>query len=496
MRERNFDVHNRIPNENRFKVKGRKEKVKKSLLTLGLASVIGTSSFLIPFTKTASAETLDSKKAKIESKQSEVASSLEAKERELSKLQDKQAKIEKELKDINAKALDTSNKIEDKKAENEKTKKQIADLKKEIKETEARIEKRNDILKKRVRSLQENGGSQGYIDVLLGATSFGDFISRATAVSSIVDADKELIKQQEQDKAKLEDAEAELNVKLKKVQDDLAKLESMQKDLNKQLDQKDKLFDEAKNGQKKAASAISDLKKEASKLANEKADTEKEQKRIKAEQAAAAALIKKQEEAQKASEDQNQKDDSQPAPAVKTVKKAAVSTSSDSSDSSSKPKSTSGGSSHNSGGSDDSDGGSVISNSGGIEGAISVGSSLVGQSPYKFGGGRTQSDINNRIFDCSSFVRWAYANAGVNLGPASGTNTDTLIGRGKAVSASDMKRGDLVFFNTYKTNGHVGIYLGNGTFLNDNTSHGVSIDSMSNPYWKKAFNGNVRRVVQ
>ncbi|WP_125123302.1 C40 family peptidase [Bacillus amyloliquefaciens] len=469
--------------------------MKKSLLTLGLASVIGTSSFLIPFTKTASAETLDSKKAKIESKQSEVASSLEAKEKELSKLQEKQAKIEKELKDINAKALDTSNKIEDKKAENEKTKKQIANLKKEIKETEARIAKRNEILKKRVRSLQENGGSQGYIDVLLGATSFGDFISRATAVSSIVDADKDLIKQQEQDKAKLEDAEAELNVKLKKVQDDLAKLESMQKDLNKQLDQKDKLFDEAKNGQKKAASAISDLKKEASQLANEKADTEKEQKRIKEEQAAAAALIKKQEEAQKASEDQNQKDDSQPAPAVKTVKKAAVSTeTSDSSDSSSKP-SNSGGSSHNSGGSDDSDG-SVISNSGGIEGAISVGSSLVGQSPYKFGGGRTQSDINNRIFDCSSFVRWAFANAGVNLGPASGTNTDTLIGRGKAVSASDMKRGDLVFFNTYKTNGHVGIYLGNGTFLNDNTSHGVSIDSMSNPYWKKAFNGNVRRVVQ
>lgn len=35
----------------------------------------------------------------------------------------------------------------------------------------------------------------------------------------------------------------------------------MQKDLNRQLDQKDKLFDEAKNGQKKAASAISDLKK-------------------------------------------------------------------------------------------------------------------------------------------------------------------------------------------------------------------------------------------
>lgn len=469
--------------------------MRKSLLTLGLASVIGTSSFLIPFTsKTASAETLDEKKQKIESKQSEVASSIEAKEKELSELQENQSKIEKELKDINAKALDTSNKIEDKKEENDKTKEEIKKLKKEIKETEARIEKRNEILKKRVRSLQESGGSQGYIDVLLGSTSFGDFISRATAVSSIVDADKDLIKQQEQDKAKLEDSEADLNDKLKEVQAALAKLETMQKDLDKQLDEKDKLFDEAKASQKKTAKAISELKSEASELANQKANTEAEQARIKKEQEAAAALIKKQEEAQKAS-DETQTDDSQTA----TTESAKASSSDDSSDNSSNGSSNSssnGSSSKKSSGSNSNSGGTVISNSGGIEGAISVGSSIVGQSPYKFGGGRSQSDINNRIFDCSSFVRWAYASAGVNLGPVGGTTTDTLVGRGQAVSASEMKRGDLVFFDTYKTNGHVGIYLGNGTFLNDNTSHGVSVDSMSNPYWKAAFKGVVRRVVQ
>ncbi|AXC54489.1 peptidoglycan DL-endopeptidase CwlO [Bacillus subtilis] len=469
--------------------------MRKSLITLGLASVIGTSSFLIPFTsKTASAETLDEKKQKIESKQSEVASSIEAKEKELTELQENQSKIEKELKDINAKALDTSNKIEDKKEENDKTKEEIKKLKKEIKETEARIEKRNEILKKRVRSLQESGGSQGYIDVLLGSTSFGDFISRATAVSSIVDADKDLIKQQEQDKAKLEDSEADLNDKLKEVQAALAKLETMQKDLDKQLNEKDKLFDEAKASQKKTAKAISELKSEASELANQKANTEAEQARIKKEQEAAAALIKKQEEAQKAS-DETQTDDSQTA----TTESAKASSSDDSSDNSSNGSSNSssnGSSSKKSSGSNSNSGGTVISNSGGIEGAISVGSSIVGQSPYKFGGGRTQSDINNRIFDCSSFVRWAYASAGVNLGPVGGTTTDTLINKGRAVSASEMKRGDLVFFDTYKKNGHVGIYLGNGTFLNDNTSHGVSIDSMNNPYWKKYFNGNVRRVVQ
>lgn len=465
--------------------------MRKSLLTLGLASVIGTSSFLIPFTsKTASAETLDEKKQKIESKQSEVASSIEAKEKELTELQENQSKIEKELKDINAKALGTSNKIEDKKEENDKTKEEIKKLKKEIKETEARIEKRNEILKKRVRSLQESGGSQGYIDVLLGSTSFGDFISRATAVSSIVDADKDLIKQQEQDKAKLEDSEADLNKKLKEVQAALAKLETMQKDLDKQLDEKDKLFDEAKASQKKTAAAISELKSEASELANQKADTEAEQARIKKEQEAAAALIKKQEEAQKAS------DETQTATTETATASSSHDDSSNNSSKSSSNSSSNSSSSKKSNSSNSNSGGTVISNSGGIEGAISVGSSIVGQSPYKFGGGRTQSDINNRIFDCSSFVRWAYASAGVNLGPVGGTTTDTLVARGKAVSASEMKRGDLVFFDTYKTNGHVGIYLGNGTFLNDNTSHGVSVDSMSNVYWKKAFKGVVRRVVQ
>ena len=84
----------------------------------------------------------------------------------------------------------------------------------------------------------------------------------------------------------------------------------------------------------------------------------------------------------------------------------------------------------------------------------------------------------------------------MNLGPISGTTTDSLVVQGRAVSASEMKRGDLVFFDTYKRNGHVGIYLGNGTFLNDNSSHGVSIDSMSNSYWRSTFKGVVRRVVE
>ncbi|WP_435868687.1 NlpC/P60 family protein [Bacillus velezensis] len=66
----------------------------------------------------------------------------------------------------------------------------------------------------------------------------------------------------------------------------------------------------------------------------------------------------------------------------------------------------------------------------------------------------------------------------------------------KKVKYSNIKRGDLVFFDTYKVNGHVGIYLGNGEFLNCQNSYGVSVAKMNNSYWKSHFNGVVVRITE
>ncbi|YCA22053.1 NlpC/P60 family protein [Bacillus sp. JZ35] len=461
----------------------------KKFITFGLASVIGASGLFIPFTYEANAQNFEQKKQELDSKQSEVNKNLQKKKEELSKLEAKQEELAQKLKDIDEKALKTSDQIEEKQKENEKTKKEIKALKKEIADTEKRIEDRNKFLKKRVRALQESGGSTKYIDVLLGAKSFSDFISRAGAVSTLINADSEIIKEQEKDKAELQKSENELNTKLENVQNTLAKLETLQSDLNKQLDEKDKLFKQVKKQKGSAFSEISELNSEANSIASEKDATIAAQKQAEKEA---------REAAQKAKEEKAQRQQQQ--------RQASVQAEDNSSNNDSSPSSSNSGSSSNDNNNSNSSapskkpssgGGSpVSSNVGGIEGAISTGSTIVGQSPYKWGGGRSQADIDARRFDCSSFVRWAFASAGINLGPVGGTTTDTLVGKGRAVSASDMKRGDLVFFDTYKVNGHVGIYLGNGTFLNDNSSRGVSVDSMNNVYWKKAFNGVVRRVVE
>lgn len=126
--------------------------------------------------------------------------------------------------------------------------------------------------------------------------------------------------------------------------------------------------------------------------------------------------------------------------------------------------------------------------------AIDVGLVWIGKSVYVFGGGRNQSDIAAGRFDCSSFVHWAFAQVGVDLGPLGSTSTETLKHLGQPVSPSDMKPGDIVFFDTYKIDGHVGIYVGDGQFIGAQSNTGVAIADMSKGYWKEKFNGRVKRI--
>ncbi|NGT95967.1 cell wall-binding protein [Clostridium perfringens] len=131
-----------------------------------------------------------------------------------------------------------------------------------------------------------------------------------------------------------------------------------------------------------------------------------------------------------------------------------------------------------------------------IENAINAGMKWVGKSPYIWGGGRTQADVDAGRFDCSSFVHYCYASTGIQLGDRGNAVTFSLVNMGKKIDPSDMKRGDIIFFNTYTHNGHIGIYLGDGKFLHDGSTKGVWINSLNEPYWAKAFNGNVRRIIE
>jgi cell wall-associated NlpC family hydrolase len=99
-------------------------------------------------------------------------------------------------------------------------------------------------------------------------------------------------------------------------------------------------------------------------------------------------------------------------------------------------------------------------------------------------------------FDCSGFTRHVFENSIGLVLPRRAEEQAKAPGLLK-INASDLRPGDLVFFNTLRaTFSHVGIYIGDGKFIHaPRTGSEVRIEDMRESYWVKRFTG-ARRVPQ
>lgn len=108
---------------------------------------------------------------------------------------------------------------------------------------------------------------------------------------------------------------------------------------------------------------------------------------------------------------------------------------------------------------------------------------------YRFGGNDEDAGL-----DCSGFVRLVFKNS---LGAQLPRTAAEMSQVGQRVDTTQLKPGDLVFFNTMRrTFSHVGIYLGDNHFLHaPRTGAEVRVESMEDSYWVKRYNG-ARRIIE
>lgn len=102
---------------------------------------------------------------------------------------------------------------------------------------------------------------------------------------------------------------------------------------------------------------------------------------------------------------------------------------------------------------------------------------------YRYGGSSPEEG-----FDCSGLVAYVVDSVANERLPH---NTASLAQISRPVHKDKLKAGDLVFFNTLnKPNSHVGIYLGDGLFINAPSSGGqVRIDALGSRYFAQRFDG-------
>ncbi len=163
--------------------------MKKQILATVLLSTIAIAQ-LAPVSSV-SAQDTDSKISAVENKISSLNSQQAAAQAQVDSIQTNVNKIKAEQDKLTA--------------ENERLQAESESLFAEITVLSENIVARNEVLSAQARSAQTEGTAVNYITTVLDSNSISDAVSRVTAMTEIISANNEMIRQQEADKAEIEE---------------------------------------------------------------------------------------------------------------------------------------------------------------------------------------------------------------------------------------------------------------------------------------------------
>lgn len=280
-----------------------------------LAATVTLGTLLISGTTPGFAASLTDKQKKVQqqqqqnsSEQSKANSSIQSRERAISKEQQEINKLDAQLQEV-------INDVAQKKAEIRATQEKIKELEAQIKKYEAKMKAQEELMKERMATMQKNGGTSiNWAEFIFGSKDFGDLITRMITAGTIQENDKQIFEEYQATKEKLAAAQAELETERDTLVKQKEQLEERKAALDKKMKERAAKIKKLNAEKIKFESKLISLKEMESTLqvqeASIKAEIEAqrraaEEAKRKAEAEAAAAAAAKKKQASNASSSSN-----------------------------------------------------------------------------------------------------------------------------------------------------------------------------------------------
>ncbi|MDG4657418.1 3D domain-containing protein [Ectobacillus antri] len=129
---------------------------------------------------------------------------IQQKEQERAKLNEEIQALQASLEEVNASINQTKKQMEVNQANIDATQQLIQEKREAIIVLENKVLARQEVMKKRIVSMQNNDNSSLLIEILINSENLATLLEKMKAVATILDADKDIMRMQQEDKAQIE----------------------------------------------------------------------------------------------------------------------------------------------------------------------------------------------------------------------------------------------------------------------------------------------------
>lgn len=259
------------------------------------------------FPHSTSAEEIDSlkqKKQDVQQERQSIDRSIENNNKKIDSIIAQQNDLTAQIKKLDMEISNTDKEIKSVNGNIKETNEIILKLTKDIELLKEKLEKRAALLEDRARAFQTNGGYNNYLEVILNSENFADLINRLTAVSTLVQADRDIIDEQKKEQDSLTQKEKEIRDELVNLETQKKELDQFIANLGSQKEQKNELINSLTAQQTEIEQIQVDLEEKSSELYELEKGIEES---IIAEQERLVELARQKERERKAAEEQKQK---------------------------------------------------------------------------------------------------------------------------------------------------------------------------------------------